>query len=177
VTQHYDLAGAGASQIAPDSKSSYQEEFLGGIELAVGRNVNVGVRYIHRSMPRILEDYQPGSVVAFDLGCPGADTVEYLINNISPSLPKFNCDALGAEGQIVSQAAFEDPVHKYDSVEVTANKTFSNSWSLVASYRWSRLKGLYEGAFRNDNGQSECGRRPGRPRGAGRRSRWPASRR
>jgi len=25
----------------------------------------------------------------------------------------------------------------------------------VASYRWSKLKGLYEGAFRNDNGQSD----------------------
>jgi hypothetical protein len=155
VTRHYILAGAGASQISPDSKSSYQDEFLGGIELAVGRMVNVGVRYIHRTVPRILEDYAPAAIAAYDLGCPGLGSVEYFINNISPSLPRFNCDALGPQGQIVSQAAFEDPVHKYDSVEVTANKTFSDNWSLVASYRWSRLKGLYEGAFRNDNGQSD----------------------
>jgi hypothetical protein len=159
VTDHYQLAGVGASQISPDSKSSYQQEWLGGIEMAVGSNVNVGVRYIHRSVPRILEDYQPASVVAFDLGCPGATSVEYLINNISPALPRFTCaptDTISAEqAALVSQAAFEDPVHKYDSVEVTANKTFSNNWSLVASYRWSRLKGLYEGAFRNDNGQSD----------------------
>jgi hypothetical protein len=159
VTNHYLLAGAGASQISPDSKSSFQEEWLGGIELAVGRNINLGVRYIHRAVPRILEDYQPAAIVAFDLGCPGADTVEYLINNISPSLPKFTCeptaDISASQAQLVSQAGFEDPVHKYDSVEVTANKTFSNNWSLVASYRWSRLKGLYEGAFRNDNGQSD----------------------
>jgi hypothetical protein len=155
VTNHYLLAGAGASQIAQDSKSSYQQEFLGGIELAVGRSVNLGLRYIHRSIPRILEDYAPAAVVAYDLGCPGLGSVEYFINNISPSLAHFNCDALGSQGQLVSQAAFEDPVHKYDSVELTANKTFSEKWSLVASYRWSRLKGLYEGAFRNDNGQSD----------------------
>jgi carboxypeptidase family protein/TonB-dependent receptor-like protein len=159
VTQHYNLAGAGASQISPTSKSSYQEEWLGGIEMAVGNSINLGVRYIHRSVPRILEDYQPAPIVAYDLGCPGLSTVEYLINNISPALPKFTClptDTISAsQAQLVSQAGFEDPVHKYDSVEVTANKTFSNNWSLVASYRWSRLNGLYEGAFRNDNGQSD----------------------
>ncbi len=148
VTQHYLLAGAGASQISPDSKSSYQQEFLGGLEVAVGRNGSVGLRYIHRSVPRILEDYQPAPVVAFDLGCPGATSVEYFIDNISPALPKFNCAG-------VPTASFEDPVHKYDSVEFTVNKTFSDNWSLMASYRWSKLSGLYEGAFRNDNGQSD----------------------
>ena len=67
---------------------------------------------------------------------------------------------LGAQGQIVSQAAFEEPVHKYDSVEVTANKTFSNNWSLVASYRWSRLKGLYEGAVKMDRAKQDRAHAP-----------------
>jgi Carboxypeptidase regulatory-like domain/TonB dependent receptor-like, beta-barrel/TonB-dependent Receptor Plug Domain len=148
VTNHYLLAGAGASQISPDSKSSYQQEFQGGIEMAVAQNLSLGVRYIHRTTPRILEDYQPAPVVAFDLGCPGADTVEYFIDNISPNLPIFHCNG-------IADASFENPVHKYDAVEVTANKNFSDNWSLIASYRWSKLQGLYEGAFRNDNGQSD----------------------
>jgi opacity protein-like surface antigen len=148
VTNHYLLAGAGASQIDPNSKSSYQQEAMGGLEFAVGRNMNVGLRYIHRTIPRILEDYQPAPIVAFDLGCPGATSVEYFIANISPALPKFNCAG-------VPTASFEDPVHKYDSVEFTVNKTFSDNWSLMLSYRWSKLSGLYEGAFRNDNGQSD----------------------
>jgi hypothetical protein len=156
VTVHYlPPAGAGAAQIQPDSKSSYQQEFLGGLEFAVGRNVSVGARYIHRSIPRILEDYSAAAVAAYDLGCPGLNGVQYFIDNISPALPHFNCDSLGADGQVVSQAGFEDPVHKYDSVELTMNKTFSDNWSLMASYRWSKLSGLYEGAYRNDNAQSD----------------------
>jgi hypothetical protein len=155
VTNHYALAGAGASQISPDSKSSYQQEFLGGMEFAVGRNVSVGARYIHRSVPRILEDYQPAGVVAFEGLCSNANSVEYFINNISPSLPRFQCNGSGSDAQLISQAGFEDPVHKYDSVEFTINKTFSDNWSLMASYRWSKLSGLYEGAYRNDNGQSD----------------------
>jgi hypothetical protein len=38
---------------------------------------------------------------------------------------------------------------------VTAQKAFSRGWSLFASYRWSRLRGNFEGFYRADNGQSD----------------------
>ena len=50
---------------------------------------------------------------------------------------------------------FEDAIHDYDAVELTADKRFGNNWGLQASYRWSRLHGTFEGFFRNDNGQSD----------------------
>ena len=40
-------------------------------------------------------------------------------------------------------------------MELSAEKRFSNNWSVQASYRWSQLEGTYEGYFRNDNGQSD----------------------
>ncbi|HET7221312.1 MAG TPA: hypothetical protein VFJ02_24825, partial [Vicinamibacterales bacterium] len=52
---------------------------------------------------------------------------------------------------------FESPVHNYNAVEVTANRRLANNWSLISSYRWSRLTGNFEGFFRNDNGQSDPG--------------------
>lgn len=48
-------------------------------------------------------------------------------------------------------------MHNYNAVEFTANKRFANRWSLISSYRWSRLTGNFEGFFRNDNGQSDPG--------------------
>jgi hypothetical protein len=147
-TQHLVLAGSAASIIDPEAKSTYSQEFAGGIEVEVFRNVNVGVRYIHRSLASIVEDWQPAPVVAFDLGCPGAESVEYLLANIGPNLPGFSCAGVPA-------ASFETPEHKYDSVELTANKTFADNWGLMASYRWSKLQGNFEGFFRNDNGQSD----------------------
>ena len=50
---------------------------------------------------------------------------------------------------------FEDAIHDYDAVELTAEKRFGNNWGLQTSYRWSRLHGTFEGFFRNDNGQSD----------------------
>ena len=155
MTEHLSVAGSLPAKISPDAKPTYQQEFVGGVEFEVASAMSLGVRYVHRTIPRVLEDYQPAAIAAFDLGCPGADTVEYLLDNINPGLARFNCDSLGADGQIVSQAAFEDPVHKYDAIEVTATKNFSNNWSMLASYRYAKLKGNFEGFFRSDNGQSD----------------------
>jgi hypothetical protein len=52
---------------------------------------------------------------------------------------------------------FADPVRKYWAVEFEVNKTFSHNWQLRANYRVAKLFGNFEGAFRNDNGQSDPG--------------------
>lgn len=50
---------------------------------------------------------------------------------------------------------FVNPVRIYKAVEVEVNKSFSNGWQWRTNYRWSTLAGNYEGAFRNDNQQSD----------------------
>jgi hypothetical protein len=62
--------------------------------------------------------------------------------------------ALGPDGQPDGAAK---PVRTYKAVEIEISKTFSKGWQLRTNYRWSTLAGNYEGAFRNDNGQSDPG--------------------
>lgn len=50
---------------------------------------------------------------------------------------------------------FPDPVRNYQGVELEVNKAFSAGWMMRANFRVARLYGNYEGAFRNDNGQSD----------------------
>src|SRR5207245_11261923 len=109
---------------------------------------------VPRSSPRGREASTNVPVWMCDLGStipevPDPCTTNYLIRDIgvgSPPVPNFPG---------YPQASFENPVHNYNAVEVTANKTFSDNWSLLASYRWSRLSGNYEGFYRADNGQSD----------------------
>ena len=56
----------------------------------------------------------------------------------------------------VQRGQFDDPVHKYDALEFTFNRRGAN-WSAMASYRYSRLRGNFEGFYRDDNGQSDPG--------------------
>jgi hypothetical protein len=43
----------------------------------------------------------------------------------------------------------------YQSFELEANKNFSHNFLLRVNYRYAKLFGNYEGAYRNDNGQSD----------------------
>jgi hypothetical protein len=148
VTRHYALLGTHASPIDPDAKLSYKDEFAAGFEWEAFPNTSLGIRYVHRTIGRAIEDVAQTPVVAYDLGLEGADTTEYIITNPSASFPTFFPE-LGA--------SFEEPIHTYDSVELTVDRRFSNNWSLLGSYRFSRLFGTYEGFFREDNGQSDPG--------------------
>jgi len=52
---------------------------------------------------------------------------------------------------------YSDPKREYEAVEFEVNKAFSHNWAMVANWRISQLRGNYEGAFRNDNGQADPG--------------------
>ena len=80
-TVHFLLAGVGAAHIDPEAKSTYQDEFVAGFEFEAVRNLNLGVRYIHRKFGRVLEDVGTAAFVLYDQGAPGLESVEYEITN------------------------------------------------------------------------------------------------
>ena len=149
VVEHYALSGSHASLIDPDAKLSFKDEFVAGFEWEALADTNVGIRYIHRNIGRAIEDVASPPVVAYDLGIEGAATTEYILTNPDEDFPTLAFDLLGA--------SFEKPVHNYDAVEFTVDKRFAENWSMIGSYRWSRLHGTFEGFFREDNGQSDPG--------------------
>jgi hypothetical protein len=148
VTNHFILAGVGPDEIDPKTKLTYQDEVVAGVEREVRRGTTIGVRYVYRNIGRVLEDVANVPMAAYDLGI-GPDSVEYILTNPSSSTPIFADAAfLGAK--------FDDPTHTYNSVEFTLMGRGSN-WTGMASYRWSRLRGNFEGFYRDDNGQSDPG--------------------
>src|SRR5262249_23842686 len=50
---------------------------------------------------------------------------------------------------------FALPQRKYQAFEFELNKGFSSGWLMRFNYRLAYLRGNYEGAFRNDNGQTD----------------------
>jgi hypothetical protein len=84
-------------------------------------------------------------MVAYFLDIPGLESVEYFITN--PDIGTRTVTNLGA--------SFEEAIHEYDALTLTAEKRFGNRWGLQSSYRYARLAGTFEGFFRQDNGQSD----------------------
>ena len=52
---------------------------------------------------------------------------------------------------------FVKPVRRYNALELELDKRFNNHWLAVVNFKWGNLFGNYEGAYRNDNGQSDPG--------------------
>ncbi len=152
ITNHFGLTSAFPDTIDPSAKLSYVREFVAGFDREVMPHTTASLRYIHRSIPRVLEDVANCPVTAYflDQTSSACGSVEYILTNPSSATPVNPAAAfLGA--------SFDNPVHKYDAVELTLNRRFSNNWSALASYRWSRLRGNFEGFYRDDNGQSDPG--------------------
>jgi outer membrane receptor for ferrienterochelin and colicin len=66
-----------------------------------------------------------------------------------------NLQAPGSDIPDGTPDGFPAPIRRYQAVEIEANKSFSKNWLMRANWRISKLYGNYEGAFRNDNGQSD----------------------
>jgi len=156
-TVHYSIAGAGADSIDPNTKLSYVREFVIGAEREVMPHTTVGVRYINRRIPRVLEDVANCPMAAYDLAATSkpCGSVDYILTNPSSSTP-VNPAVIAIDPRFAA-VQFASPVHKYDAVEFTINKRMSDNWAVLASYRWSRLHGNFEGFYRDDNGQSDPG--------------------
>lgn len=69
-----------------------------------------------------------------------------------------SCAAFGAENYADGKPdTYKDPKREYEAVEFEVRKAFSHNWALNVNYRVAQLRGNYEGAFRNDNGQADPG--------------------
>ncbi|PYT99441.1 MAG: hypothetical protein DMG38_11265 [Acidobacteria bacterium] len=78
--------------------------------------------------------------------------------NRADSKVQGKCAAFGGEFYPDGKPdTYKDPKREYEAVEFEVNKSFSHGWALSANYRISQLRGNYEGAFRNDNGQADPG--------------------
>ena len=74
------------------------------------------------------------------------------------NLQSGTCAAFGGEFYPDGKPdTYKDPKREYEAVEFLVTKSFSHNWALNVNYRVAQLRGNYEGAFRNDNGQADPG--------------------
>jgi hypothetical protein len=147
---HYSLVGATADTIDPNAKMSYADEYSAGVERELPGHSSVGVHFLHRNLGRVLEDIGPAPLAAYSAGVLGLGSVPNYLTNPSASSPILPAaQYLGATQS--------DPTQKYNALDVTFSRRLANNWAAMASYQWSRLRGNYEGFYRDANGQADPG--------------------
>ena len=157
VTNHFVLAGVGADTIDPEREALVHPTSSCSASSAKScrtpRRRALHLPQHRRACSRTSRTARWPPTTCGDAAACGS--VEYILTNPSSATP-INPALLAIAPQF-GAVKFDDPVHKYDAVEFTLNRRMSNNWSMMASYRWSRLRGNFEGFYRDDNGQSDPG--------------------
>jgi len=135
----------------------FTEETLAGYAWEINDYTGVEIRYIHREIGRVLEDVQFASneqTWNLFFGAAGGN------NSFGDPFTGHGSGAFGAYvfanvGDNVSTDLFPLPARDYDALEFIFTRRFHNNWMAYVNYRYATLEGIYEGSFRNDNGQSD----------------------
>ena len=162
------LQGVDETDVVAGTKLPYQDELSGGFAFEVTPSSSFEVRAIYRTQGRVLEDVQANSVESilnfyygYTYGFPydpfgGSPAPGSEISTSFAPAP-FGAYVMANPGtnQVPAGSSFDKPVRRYKALEMIYTRRFSDNWSLLANYRFSRLIGNYEGLYRNDNQQSD----------------------
>jgi hypothetical protein len=154
-----DVSGGTFSPFQPKLKGQYSEEVTVGAQYDVGIDLVLGAAYIHRDLPRIIEDMSVDGGNTFIIANPGEapdsgeirDLQKRIAATNDPDKKAILQQQLGIYKQI--STGFPKPKRNYDALTLTANKRLSHNFQVIASYTYSRTLGNYPGLFQASNGQ------------------------
>jgi hypothetical protein len=130
------LLGGSTEPVDPNLKNQHIDEFLVGFEREVAPNLSVGIKYNHRKLADVIEDFLVPSVGDYFIANPGQGT-------LGQSLGFY--DGGSAPAPLATRTN--------DAVTVSATKRYSDNWQFIASYVWSKLEGNYDGTNQISTGQ------------------------
>jgi hypothetical protein len=140
--------------ITEGTKLPYVDEIVMGYQHELSKDLSLEIRGVYREQGRALEDIQLSAVEAtqnfyygLGYGYPFNPFPDY-------GVEAFSAYVLANPGEN-TPSTFPKAERKYKAVELILNKRFSENWLFYANYRYSRLRGFYEGLYRNDNGQDD----------------------
>lgn len=158
-------SGGPASYLAPGLRGQYTDELIVGTEYEIMPNLKVGMSYIHRSMPNVIEDISTDGGNSYVITNPGRDFSEAAAKLRQQALAELASpdpaqQALGhlhenQAQQLESTKQFEKPVRNYDAIQITATQRPSQRSLLLASYTYSASRGNYPGLASSETGQAD----------------------
>ncbi len=133
VDQRHPSNDPDDNTIDPNLQPMESNEITLGLEHLLGRNMSVGIRYVHKELDRTIEDV--------GVNLPGVGTVYYIAN-----------PGEGIAKSILGPGFPDQPtaVREYDGLTLTFRRNLTDGWGLNATYTYSELYGNYSGLSSSD---------------------------
>lgn len=149
--------GGGTEYVAPSMKGQYINEIILGTEYELMADFKVGLNFVARNLPIIIEDMSVDGGNTYFIANPGEDFSSDAQDLRDAAMNETNEDLAAlyearAE-QLDAVKNFDKPVRDYQGIQFTAQQRFSKNAMLLASYTYSRSKGNFPGLFSTETGQ------------------------
>jgi len=169
------LSGEGIEFISPGIKGQYSQEAILGGEYEILPDFKVGVSYIHRTLPQVIEDISTDGGNNYLITNPSVDYSKEAADEAALSAKTLmesgcssftdksaGCDALkqglaqvqaDRATQLKAVGTFDKPSRNYDALQFTVTQRPTSRSLVLASYTYSVEKGNYPGLFSTETNQ------------------------
>ncbi|HWU91095.1 MAG TPA: carboxypeptidase regulatory-like domain-containing protein [Kofleriaceae bacterium] len=157
------LLGEGTEFVSPGLRGQYTDEVILGTEFQIVPEFKLGLNYIHRAMPRVIEDISTDGGNSYLITNPGEDfsgaaakqraEAARLMATGNPDDAALAEVYLNRATQLDAVSRFEKPIRNYDALVLSAVQRPTKRSLLQASYTYSVSKGNYPGLFSTETNQ------------------------
>jgi hypothetical protein len=154
------ILGESPTFLSPGLKGQYTDELILGSELQVVPDFKLGVSYVHRALPRVIEDISTDGGQSYLITNPGEDfsgEAEKLRRRVgdlrAPEEGSLAQLLLQRADQLDGVSQFDKPVRNYDAIVLSAVQRPTKRSLLQASYTYSVSKGNYPGLYSTETDQ------------------------
>jgi len=158
-------SGGPAEYVSPGLRGQYTEEIILGTEYELIPDLKLGINYIHRTLPSVIEDVSPDGGNNYLITNPGQnfDAEAAALHKLAQQQMASSDPAtqqLGALNEQRSQIVagvknFQLPIRNYDGVQFQVTQRPTKRSLLLASYTYSQSRGNYPGLFSTATGQAD----------------------
>jgi hypothetical protein len=157
------LLGEGTEYVSPGLQGQYTDELIVGAEHQVLPDFKLGVSFVRRSLPMVIEDVSTDGGNSYLITNPGRDFSAEATRQRARAAQLMATgreeDAALAEvifdraDQLDAVKRFDRPVRNYNALTLSAVQRPSQRSLLQASYTYSASKGNYPGLFSTETAQ------------------------
>lgn len=157
------ILGGGFEYVSPNLKGQYTDEFILGAEYEIAADIKVGLNYIHRTLPVVIEDISVDGGNTYLITNPGFDFTKEseelakqaaeLMTSTDPVQKALGAVYASRAASLAGVGKLQKPERNYDALQITATQRPTKQSLLIASYTYSVSKGNYPGLFSTETGQ------------------------
>jgi outer membrane receptor protein involved in Fe transport len=147
----------GDTIVDPDIGAQYLDEVVVGGEYEVLPDLKLGASWIRRDLGRVIEDVSTDGGTTYIVANPGAvneDEVASLRAEAMETNDPNEADYLRRRANYLDGVGvFDEPKRTYNALQITAERRFTKSIFVSASYTYSQTRGNYPGLFSHETEQ------------------------